>query len=237
MLAQSQNNFNLLNLYVFGDSLCKGIIYNPENERYELSQNNFINLLTNSLKSKVKNFASFGATIKKGLKVFQRRQAEIVEPGIAILEFGGNDCDFLWPEVSKTPKSDHQPNVPINSYFESYKELINKLKIKNIIPIILSLPPLEPNRYFKVFSKNLNKENLLTFLGGSTKRIYQWHESYNSVLPNLASETGAFFIDIRRGFLEKRNPENYMCEDGIHPNEQGHKFIAEMIIEEINLLL
>jgi len=90
------------------------------------------------------------------------------------------------------------------------------------------------DRYFQNFSKDLDKENLLLFLGGSTKRIYQWHESYNSVLTDLAIGTNAEYIDIRRVFLEKLNPEKYMCADGIHPNTKGHQLIAKLLAEKLD---
>ncbi|NLJ70532.1 MAG: SGNH/GDSL hydrolase family protein [Clostridiaceae bacterium] len=231
------DNRYLSNWYIFGDSVCKGIVYNSVDNRYELSKQNFINILADKFKAKVKNFASFGATIKKGLTIFQRKKEEIVEPGIAFLGFGGNDCDYFWADVAQQPSFNHQPNVPLDSYFELYKELINNLQEKNIIPVIINLPPLDPDRYFNCFSKGLNKENLLTFLGGSTKRIYQWHESYNSVLTELAIETGALYIDVRQRFLEEINPERYMCEDGIHPNDEGHKLISEILYKKINEML
>lgn len=99
------------------------------------------------------------------------------------------------------------------------------------------MPPLDPDRYFNRFSEGLNKENILIFLGGSTKRIYQWHESYNSILTKLAIETGAYYIDIRQKFLEEINPERYICEDGIHPNDAGQKLIAQILYEKINEML
>ena len=34
-------------------------------------------------------------------------------------------------------------------------------------------------------------------------------------------------------FLEKKNYSRFLCEDGIHPNEEGHKLIAEAIKQHI----
>lgn len=234
MQASLGNNYSLTNWYVFGDSLSRGIVYNSEKMRYELSETNFINLISKKFNAQVNNYSSFGATIKKGLQIFQRRKKDIDQPGIAFLEFGGNDCDFMWPEVAESPTSNHQPNVNLDLFYELYQELILRLQDKNIKPIILSLPPLVADRYFQNFSKDLDKENLLLFLGGSTKRIYQWHESYNSVLTDLAIGTNAEYIDIRRVFLEKLNPEKYMCADGIHPNRKGHQLIAKFLAEKLD---
>ena len=40
-------------------------------------------------------------------------------------------------------------------------------------------------------------------------------------------------IDITSKFLEIKNYSNLLCDDGIHPNEKGHKIIAEAIKEHI----
>ena len=40
-------------------------------------------------------------------------------------------------------------------------------------------------------------------------------------------------IDITPKFLEIKNYSNLLCDDGIHPNEKGHKIIAEAIREHI----
>lgn len=226
-------NINLQHWYVFGDSISRGIIYNAEQDRYEICKKNFINILADNFKIKVNNFSSFGATVEKGLDLFKRNKGKIQESGIAILEFGGNDCDFIWPEVAKTPHENHEAKTPPEKFIVLYRQLIENLKAKNLLTVILNLPPLEPTRYFEQFSKTLNKDNILKFLGGSTKRIYQWHESYNSALPALAVETGSIHIDIRQGLLEELQPGKYMCLDGIHPNAAGHELIEKIISDKI----
>ena len=34
-------------------------------------------------------------------------------------------------------------------------------------------------------------------------------------------------IDIRSAFLVRKDYTDYLCEDGIHPNEKGHRLIRE----------
>ena len=40
-------------------------------------------------------------------------------------------------------------------------------------------------------------------------------------------------IDITSKILEIKNYSNLLCDDRIHPNEKGHKIIAEAIKEHI----
>ena len=41
------------------------------------------------------------------------------------------------------------------------------------------------------------------------------------------------FVDLRTAFLMKNNLLDYLCEDGIHPNEKGQQLIAETVIGHI----
>ncbi|OLA61120.1 MAG: hypothetical protein BHW37_01125 [Firmicutes bacterium CAG:272_52_7] len=44
-------------------------------------------------------------------------------------------------------------------------------------------------------------------------------------------------IDIRSAFLVKRDYSDYLCEDGIHPNERGHKLIKDTLVDAIKAVL
>lgn len=227
MLEELMKYLSYEKIYVFGDSVAKGVVYNMEKRRYELSDKNFISLITEDENVEVRNFSKFGATIAHGLDIFKKRVTNLTAPGVALLEFGGNDCDFLWAEIAENPDREHNPNTPIEVFHKYYGELIEKFREKNILPIIFSLPPLDPDRFFETVSKGLNKDNILKWLGGNTRRIYQWQEFYNAELVSIANDSKVLFYDLRKGFLDKVNPEHYLCIDGMHPNEEGHRLIAE----------
>ncbi|MNP35700.1 GDSL-like Lipase/Acylhydrolase [compost metagenome] len=95
----------------------------------------------------------------------------------------------------------------------------------------MTLPPLDAERYFKWISKNSSTKanNILTWLG-TVNRIYTWHKLYNDAIIQVAMELKVKWIDIRDAFLKTEDYREYMCEDGIHPNEQGHKLIADYFI-------
>ena len=38
-------------------------------------------------------------------------------------------------------------------------------------------------------------------------------------------------IDITSVFLEKKNHFDYLCDDGIHPNDDGHALIENAIVD------
>ena len=98
----------------------------------------------------------------------------------------------------------------------------------------MTLPPLNADMYFEWISKSSStaKSNILKWLGSITK-IYWWQERYNSVIIKIAEETQTKWIDIRGAFLQQPDYTKCLCIDGIHPNKEGHKIIADKIMEFI----
>jgi hypothetical protein len=98
----------------------------------------------------------------------------------------------------------------------------------------MTLPPLDSERYFEWISKKseVYKKNILAWLG-SVNTIYSWHEHYNSIIIDTAREMQTNLIDVRSAFLAHKDYSPYLCIDGIHPNQVGHKLIADKILEYI----
>ncbi len=220
---------------VLGDSVSKGIVLDEERGRYQQTAQSFIDLVAGKVGATVKNLSMFGATVKKGISLLDRHKQDLPSSGLAILEFGGNDCDYLWPEISENPVAEHQPNVPFENFQNLYKELIRKVRDIGLTPVLVSLPPLDADRYFDTLSRKLNKENVLKWLNGTTRTIYQWHEAYNATIADLALEMNALYVDIRQPFLLSGKPQDYICSDGIHPNERGHNLIADFLAKRLSI--
>jgi lysophospholipase L1-like esterase len=72
--------------------------------------------------------------------------------------------------------------------------------------------------------------NILKFLG-SVNKIYWWQERYNSAVLSVAQETNTKWIDVRGAFLQTPDYTKLICKDGIHPNSDGHRIIADKILE------
>ncbi len=64
--------------------------------------------------------------------------------------------------------------------------------------------------------------------------LTNWHERYNIEVFKLAINNNVSIIDITSKFLEQKDYSLFLCEDGIHPNEEGHKIISEAIQEHIS---
>ena len=121
---------------VFGDSVLKGVVL--ENNKYKVSSKRFTNICEEVLGIKIENKAKFGSTISIGEKSIEKNLQTIQDTNskYVIMEFGGNDCDYNWKEISISPNGEHKPNSDIKSFTKIYTELINKIKQMNKRPVL-----------------------------------------------------------------------------------------------------
>jgi len=223
---------DFMSICIFGDSVAKGIVYDEARKRYILIKNCFAGLFAEKTDFSVVNFARFGCTATKGLELLSRQKETLPSFSHVILGFGGNDCDMKWDEVSKAPEDVHQPNVPLMQFEEIYLKMIDIVKAAGSIPVMLSLPPLDSERFFKWVSKELDRENIKKFLG-DIDFIYKWHESYDAVVKKLAERRSILLVDIRSVFLQEDRYSDLLCVDGMHPNEKGHALISKLLCDII----
>ncbi|MGI6777902.1 MAG: SGNH/GDSL hydrolase family protein [Acetivibrionales bacterium] len=216
-----------------GDSISKGIVYDEVKNKYIVSEHGFPFILQDKLKGVICNASRFGNTL---IKAANRLQKDILKnkPDIVLIEFGGNDCDFDWEEIACNPYGEHKPRTDFHTFETLLKNFIKSLKNARVIPVLMNLPPIDADRYFKWISRNSSVagDKILTWLG-SVGKIYWWQERYNSLILSVAQETKTRLIDIRGAFLKYPDFRKFICVDGIHPNEEGHKIIAGRIIEYI----
>ncbi|MHB8962050.1 MAG: SGNH/GDSL hydrolase family protein [Saccharofermentanales bacterium] len=226
--------FVLKNVCLFGDSIAKGVSFDDLSGRYTILKNNFAALTADTLGVILSNKAKFGCTIRKGQEVISRiisSKPDDAPIDFALLEFGGNDCDFNWKEIAMDPDAVHLPNTPIPEFVEIYEEIIRDLESNQIVPVIMTLPPLVADSYFKWFSKDIpQKENIIKWLGGDVEAIYYWHERYNSAVWEVATHMNCRIIDIRKAFLEQKNHRRFICTDGIHLNQAGNDLVYSVLL-------
>ncbi len=226
---------NEVKILVSGDSISKGVVYNEERGKYIIIEDSYVSIVQNRLKGIICNVAKFGNTIIRGVSRLQNDVSKNA-PDIVIIEYGGNDCDFNWDEIADNPEAIHSPKTDFYVFKQLLTDTISSLKGRGIVPILFTLPPLDADRYFKWVSKNSAAagHRIFSWLGSITK-IYWWQERYNSAIVSIAEETKTRLIDIRSAFLHSPDFTKFICIDGIHPNREGHRLIAEKVVEYIRL--
>ncbi len=213
---------------VLGDSIAKGIVWSEERGRYTNSGYGCVDLFQEAMDLDIVNFSRFGCTLPKGFQIAQRH-AEALKDSAVFVAYGGNDSDFRWPEIAENPDADHDCNTPLPAFLSAFNALISFLKKEVSEIFVLNLPPIDADRYFAFFSKGLNKENLLKWLGGSVKGIYAWQEMFSQQAYNIALKWDLPLIDIRTPFLARHNLPELLCSDGIHPSRAAQQLIFDTV--------
>lgn len=216
---------------VYGDSILKGVMLDNGSQKYYFSKEGVANKVSQWLPVQIQNNSKFGCTIEKGYQQLKVALDKGLDCEIVLLEYGGNDCDFNWADVSANPEKIHLPNTPINKFEQIFRKIILELNEHNIKPMLMSLPPIDADKYINWITRSgLDKDNIVKWLG-DVQMIYRFQELYSNTVTRLAIETKSLFVDVRSRFLDKHNFKSLICDDGIHPNAEGHKLINEAFKE------
>lgn len=214
---------------VFGDSITKGVIYDEVKGTYRQLKKSFVSLVQDKTGISFRNFSRFGCTGRKGEEILKRKISQIQSGSFTLLEFGGNDCDLDWHAVSDDPSIPRTAKISLSEFHEIMRNMVDDLRKADSRPIFLSLPPLVPERFVAWVSRDLNLRNIMRHIDENPAEIFQWQEEYNKEVCSIAKETAAILLDIRSLFINKENYADYICIDGIHPNEAGHAMIADFL--------
>jgi len=193
----------------------------------------FVSLVQAQLKGMVRNISRFGSTLLRGIG---KTETDIAKgpPDVVLIEYGGNDCDFLWKEIAAHPEVVHQPQTDLEVFEQALTQMVSSLKQQDIEPVLMNLPPLNADSYLTWVSEKVvaTEKSILSWLGSVTK-IYWWQERYSAAIVWVAEATQTRWIDIRGSFLRRPDFNALICRDGIHPNAAGHLLMAETIVDYV----
>lgn len=224
------------NIIVLGDSISRGFFY--EGQAIKKIEHSAVDILQQKFVCKINNLSVFGQTLKRAyeknlhekcLSMFQKDKKNVV-----VIALGGNDADYDWNKVSLSPKQNHTPKTEIVQFEQILKQMIDYFQSHNIKVIVNSIFPVDSQRFFdNVISKKFDGEKVLEFLNNDVTNLYRHQESFNNSLVKVVAQTKCDFIDYRSPLLLKNDFLSYFCDDGIHPNQKGHEFIAEIVTKFI----
>jgi lysophospholipase L1-like esterase len=217
---------------IWGDSLAKGVVWNEARKRHAYSKTTAADIVAQRLGIELVNRAKFGCTAPEGLEIMEREIEGGAHCDTALIEFGGNDCNFDWKAISERPDEEHLPATSPEAYQESLRTMVQRLLKQGIQPLLMTLPPIDAERYFRfLVGDTLNRENILRWLG-DVQQIYRYQEMYSLLVEKVAREFSIRLIDLRSRCLANRNFfRDMLCEDGLHLNEEGQRFVGEQIAQ------
>ncbi|HMM31835.1 MAG TPA: SGNH/GDSL hydrolase family protein [Clostridia bacterium] len=220
---------------IYGDSVMKGTILDF-GYRYHAVMEEYLLKFKQEYNVEAENRARFGITIDRGASILKKDIEAGMTGDFALIEFGGNDCNFKWNEISVYPEAEHLPMTDINTFRQVYAGMIADVQKLGIKPIVMTLPPIDAERYLAFLERNGNNaKNILKWLG-DVHMIYRFHEMYSDAISKVARQTGALLVDVRSYFLDKKPFRDYVCIDGLHPTDKGYDLIAQAFSDFVRTL-
>lgn len=211
-------------LQIWGDSVLKGVVFDELRNRYQILRGNCVQQLKALLPFPVENHARMGCTAPEG---FEMLLANETQPGgLALLEFGGNDCDMDWKAVAADPSLNHQPKTSPEVFIRMLEQCVARVRQVGMQPMLVVPTPLHAQRYFEWVTRELDRGAVLNYLG-DVERIYRWQERYALLVCITASKLCCPLLDLRDAFLATKGYERLLCIDGIHPNASGHALMLD----------
>ena len=214
-----------MKITVYGDSILKGVVL--EDGKYRMERG-WEKRLAQEYGLEICNKAHFGNTLGRAMPQIEKDCAERAEGELAVLEFGGNDCDFDWAAIADDPDGSYVCKTPLTDFETLYRRAIRNVVNSGRTPIVLTLPPIHAQRYLDFICRNgLSRGNILRWLG-DVEAIYRWQRDYSDAVSRIAADMGVRMIDLRRFFLrDGHSPEELLCDDGIHPSRIGQGLIFD----------
>ena len=225
-----------LRIAVFGDSLMKGTL--PDEQlRYHFHTDLFEAPLA-GLHAEVTNRSVFGATSRKGVTLVQRDLARGHRYDWALVEYGGNDCNYDWPDVAAHPEQAHDPVVLADEFRANMTAIVQMLREAGIRPIFTTLPPIDEVKYLACIDHNgASAAGVMQWLG-DVRRIYRTQERYSGLVRTIADELGVPCVDPRERFLAGGgDPRALNADDGIHLSEAGYRLFYSALIEQVRAIV
>ncbi len=215
---------------LFGDSILKGVILG-EDKRYHISKEIDWQDIEQKLNITIDNCSKMGLCIDGGKEKLIKYLETNPQIDSIVLEYGGNDSDYKWNEVSQNPNGQNLPKTDLNQFANDLKNMIELIRSHNIKPILMTLPPIIAERYFDfIISQGNNKDNIKKFLG-DVQIIYRRQELYSNEILKVAKQLDVDVVDVRSKFLQAYDLNSLYCQDGIHPNTNGQQLIVSAFLD------
>lgn len=218
-------------VYIFGDSLLRGVMPD-ENGMYHSTDSIDFDGIAKKHDIVIKNYSMPTFTSKQG-REWMNRTLEINEkPDLAIVEYGGNDCDFRWSELAKADETVTDPHrVSLEEFEQVYGGILDDLSLRGIRAVVTLCPPLPSHIYLKHLSDSGIPENIIQKYAVSDEIFLSEYVKYKKVILKLAEKKQISALNIEKTFAILDNMVEYYSADGLHPNERGYHLIHKAFDE------
>lgn len=138
------------------------------------------------------------------------------KPDYVTIMFGVNDAGYYRPATDSMADT---PRVTVEDFRVNLEVIVGAVQQIGAKPVLVTPVPMNSAYAHKDYPAYV--ENGLNFLV----------DEYADTIRELAARSGLPLIDVHRAF--SNDPEtDKLVPDGIHPNKPGHRFIADIFVQE-----
>lgn len=148
-------------------------------------------------------------------------------PDIVVIQFGINDAAVdVWKDPPAT-----KPRISLERYVENLCHFVSTLKARNVQVILMTPNPLRwTPQIIEIYGKP-------PYLPEESTGFNVKLQEYAEAARQIAKSENVPLIDIYRSFENYARTEaksdHYLLLDGIHPNEHGHRLIADQLMVQL----
>lgn len=149
------------------------------------------------------------------------------KPDLVIMQFGLNDAAV---DVWKDP-NDTTPRVALAAYRDNLRKMIGELKQKRIRVILMTPNPMcWTAKMRELYGRS-------PYDPADPQGFDVLVKGYASAAREIAKEQAVTLVDVhadyQRHFHDPQRSVAALVPDGVHPNDQGHAIVAELLIPAI----
>ena len=217
--------------FIYGDSLLKATV--PEADgKYKFHLGEVMGRYGDAAEH-ITNRAKFGATVEKGMALVSHDLERGMDADWALIGYGGNDSDYAWADIAADPKAVHLPRTSLARFGEVLGQTVALLRERGVQPVLMTLPPIDAQRYFDFFCRSgLDRNAILSWLG-EIGVIYRHQEMYSDAIATFARRQDVPLIDVRRCFLPDHHLGDLIASDGIHLTLPGYERMMDAIFAAV----
>ena len=241
-------------IIAWGDSILKGVVSGGDSKRFDITENDSLSQACKALGIELANKSVFGSWMTKTRRTQDRSLRNGASAQIGIIESGTNDCDYDWSAVSANPDAEHLQRCPLEEFTRLMEEAVSVARQNKITPVIMIPTPLVPEWWFNNICIGNDEAAIVRFITkkylqgqdcaanqndpqdqkrAAAMRLYQNQELFSLKAAAIARALDVQIVDVRSEFLAHQNYKTLMCLDGVHPNQAGYDFMAEIWKREI----
>ncbi|MBM3211972.1 hypothetical protein FJZ33_07125 [Candidatus Poribacteria bacterium] len=138
-------------------------------------------------------------------------------PDYVTIMYGVNDAGYYRPVTDSMADT---PRVSAQDFKSNLEAIVKSIQNAGSKPILVTPVPMNKayaHRDFPAYMKN---------------GLNYFVDSYSDIIRDISFQNGIPLIDVHLAFTSNAITESYV-PDGIHPNKDGHRFIADLFVKEL----